>query len=183
MEPGGYPSPTPNNQLPFYDHTYASAGHIEDHQNNHDLQQQQGTDDDESEVDDGGQAPASLRGMVGSFGAFGGAQQAMQQAGLGGYSALPQGSVAYAQATGSPGAAPSSTPKSKERTKVSRACDECRRKKVRDPHALPLRMRDALVDIFPRRCRSAVMLLMRLARCHAPIVPGLEPAALSRVSR
>ncbi|KAF2772382.1 hypothetical protein EJ03DRAFT_266878 [Teratosphaeria nubilosa] len=44
---------------------------------------------------------------------------------------LPPGSVAYAQATGSPDAAPPNPLKQKERTKVSRACDECRRKKIR----------------------------------------------------
>ncbi|KAH9845070.1 putative transcriptional regulatory protein [Teratosphaeria destructans] len=44
---------------------------------------------------------------------------------------LPLGSVAYAQATGSPDAAPPNPLKQKERTKVSRACDECRRKKIR----------------------------------------------------
>lgn len=44
----------------------------------------------------------------------------------------PQGSVAYAQASGSADAAPPAPDKHKEkRTKVSRACDECRRKKIR----------------------------------------------------
>lgn len=47
-------------------------------------------------------------------------------------SAVPQGSVAFAQAGGSPGSAPPQQDKHKDkRSKVSRACDECRRKKIR----------------------------------------------------
>lgn len=45
---------------------------------------------------------------------------------------VPAGSIAFAQASGSPDAAHSAQDKHKEkRTKVSRACDECRRKKIR----------------------------------------------------
>ncbi|TKA27422.1 hypothetical protein B0A50_05034 [Salinomyces thailandicus] len=44
---------------------------------------------------------------------------------------LPPGSVAFAQATNSPDAAPPNPLRQRERSKVSRACDECRRKKIR----------------------------------------------------
>lgn len=69
-------------------------------------------------------APSSSH--LGNLGPFGQARVQMLPAGA------PQGSVAYAQASGSVDAAPPPPDKHKDkRTKVSRACDECRRKKIR----------------------------------------------------
>lgn len=44
---------------------------------------------------------------------------------------LPHGSIAFAQASGSDSAPPAAVKEKLPRTKVSRACDECRRKKIK----------------------------------------------------
>lgn len=74
-------------------------------------------------------APSS--NQMGSFGNFGNAPGSMTPTN-GMNAGAPQGSVAYAQASGSADSAPPAPDKHKDkRTKVSRACDECRRKKIR----------------------------------------------------
>lgn len=77
-------------------------------------------------------APSAPGGnQMGSFGNFGQVPGHMTPTN-GMHAGAPQGSVAYAQAIGLPDAAPPAPDKHKDkRTKVSRACDECRRKKIR----------------------------------------------------
>ncbi|TKA73750.1 hypothetical protein B0A55_05460 [Friedmanniomyces simplex] len=79
-------------------------------------------------IPDDPQLRANLATMVGSYdGGYGAHMPPGAQP-----PGLHQGPVSFAQPTGSPDAsAPNSVQKGKERTKVSRACDECRRKKIR----------------------------------------------------
>ncbi|GIZ39207.1 hypothetical protein CKM354_000259800 [Cercospora kikuchii] len=73
-------------------------------------------------------ADATDSSAMASFSAWG--TPMMGQNGTAG--GVPAGSIAFAQASGSADAAHSAQDKHKEkRTKVSRACDECRRKKIR----------------------------------------------------
>lgn len=76
-------------------------------------------------VPDDPQLRANLTNMMSSF------QYSSPSTPHAGSSSLLQGSGAFAQASDPADSAPGSALKQKDRTKVSRACDECRRKKIR----------------------------------------------------
>ena len=130
-----YPSPAAPNQsgtLPFYQNTQREQ---------QPQQQEHEQDGGASEVSERGEAhhpevpddPAlrtHLNNMMGGFGGFAPMLQHPMQSNGGPTSSLPPGSVAFAQASGSADSAPPLQQKT-PRTKVSRACDECRRKKIR----------------------------------------------------
>ncbi|CAK4031250.1 transcriptional regulatory [Lecanosticta acicola] len=145
-----YPSPAggPIQGLPFYQSTQSQPQH---HPERRTAPSPQGAQETEQRERTSASPSSQLRGeasgesqmrssLIGStFGNFG-----APTANMGSRTAAseptspegaPQGSVAYAQYTGSPGAAPPSVPlagdKKDKRQKVSRACDECRRKKIR----------------------------------------------------
>lgn len=127
-----YPSPSaaPNN-LPFYAHLQQHG--LEPHgQHEHRHSHSPDHEDDDDAQNDDADVGASLHNAMGSFGNFGAApgHQTYHSA-YAASSGVPHGSVAYAQANGSENAGPPMPDKSKPRTKVSRACDECRRKKIR----------------------------------------------------
>ena len=132
--PPRYPSPS-QNSLPFYQHNgrqpRASVEHEEQQQGegalDHGAQQDPRVHQQQQHVPDDPQLRANLANMMGNFGAgYGGLPAHVQ-----GSNGLPPGSVAFAQVTGSPDAAAPNPIRQKERSKVSRACDECRRKKIR----------------------------------------------------
>lgn len=120
-----YPSPT-QSSLPFYQHDAAAAGAVRPSiELEEEEQQRDGASDPEDPdqhhhhgaVPDDPQLRANLTNLTTDYPA---------------YPHLPPGSVAFAQATNSPSAhPPNALAKAKERSKVSRACDECRRKKIR----------------------------------------------------
>jgi hypothetical protein len=149
-----YPSPSaaPNN-LPFYAHLQqhgldSHRHHQNDHDRRHSHSPEDGEEDHDGPTEDDADVGARLHNAMGSamgsFGNFGGlsSQQAQTHPYHNAYAPssgehehehehVPHGSVAYAQANGSENAGPPMPDKSKPRTKVSRACDECRRKKIR----------------------------------------------------
>jgi hypothetical protein len=143
-----YPSPSRDARLPFYQHVGDDQRHDSDH--NADVQQNGGAAQQHDEqtnthaapesgyIPDDPQMRANLeRMMAGQFGSFGSLEallpsssQADQDAHFAG--AASHGHVNFAQVNGSPEAGPSHSAREKApRTKVSRACDECRRKKIR----------------------------------------------------
>ncbi|WPH01064.1 Hypothetical protein R9X50_00389900 [Acrodontium crateriforme] len=144
-----YPSPAPAG-LPFYQHPLGRLphGHTDDHDNENNNQQHNGSaqgpdehdpEDGEEEHEDDSLLPipddptlrANLADMMGTFdGSFGGVQAGGQMAGARS-SIVPTTSATFSQASGLSDTAPSSSLRQKERSKVSRACDECRRKKIR----------------------------------------------------
>ena len=148
-----YPSPSPaSNGLPFYQHTEQQAQEHGQQQRGpaepragvptptqtdhsaHPHAQAQAQTHAHHEVPDDPQLRANIIDRIGSFGNFGAPPPNMtrQSPPATPSSAIPQGSVAYAQFNGSADAAPPAADKNKDkRTKVSRACDECRRKKIR----------------------------------------------------
>ncbi|KXT04395.1 hypothetical protein AC578_3575 [Pseudocercospora eumusae] len=82
--------------------------------------------------DENGHFRSRTSNAMGSFGSFGAPPAHMLQHGEAASAAMPQGSVAYAQHNGTPDSAPPIPEKNpNKRSKVSRACDECRRKKIR----------------------------------------------------
>jgi len=141
--PQRYPSPR-ENALPFYQppqsqRQRSQSQEADEQQQEHggpsvaheSSQQPHGPGDHMRRSDhDDPQLRQTLSNMMNSFSGFpgGGPQVHLHNTGSSG---LPPGSVAYAQATGSSDATPPNPIRQKERTKVSRACDECRRKKIR----------------------------------------------------
>ena len=130
--PESYPSPGRPNQassLPFYgqpptEQQAQQGAHDQDDSGRGQDPQHGGQGDG---VQDDQEVRHQLTNMMSNFhGAFGGSMQPPYQHPDGGQQ-LPPGSVAYAQASGSADSPAHKTP----RTKVSRACDECRRKKIR----------------------------------------------------
>ncbi|KAK4635158.1 hypothetical protein CLAFUW4_01898 [Fulvia fulva] len=156
-----YPSPGPaSNGLPFYQQQQQQQQHTEQQAQEH--ERQHGSAESRAgvaaptqtdynaqtpsqsnpqppanahhEVPDDPHLRASIINRIGSFGTLGAPPPNMtrQSPPATPSSAIPQGSVAYAQYNGSADAAPPAADKNKDkRTKVSRACDECRRKKIR----------------------------------------------------
>ena len=136
-----YPSPGPasNSGLPFYQSSQRPDDHVQDND------EQDGPDertpsspeaDGEAhhEVPDDPQLRANLANMMGSFGNFGALTASLgNHMGSSSSSQMPHGSVAYAEGSGLGDAgSPFSTDRNKDkRNKVTRACDECRRKKIR----------------------------------------------------
>ena len=133
-----YPSPAPPNQtpnLPFYQQN--PNGEQREQRQEHERDEHDGGASESSErgrmmreAQDDPSLRAQLTNMMGNFGGFAHMQQ--QHNGPPG-SSLPPGSIAFAQASGS---ADSAQPQHGDRiktprSKVSRACDECRRKKIR----------------------------------------------------
>ena len=130
-----YPSPGPAAQqgqsLPFYQHNgqaqrpqEAAQGRTEQDGGASDVSE--GDGEAHQQVPDDPALRSHLANMMGSFNGFAPLMQQQPS------SSLPPGSVAYAQASGSSDVAPPPTDRHKQpRTKVSRACDECRRKKIR----------------------------------------------------
>ncbi|KAM0723795.1 hypothetical protein Q7P37_000785 [Cladosporium fusiforme] len=141
-----YPSPFQDSRLPFYQNTADDREHGSEHGDN--AQQQNGdtapqpreqqTAGIQGTVPDDPHMRATLQAMMGSsalgsldnFGALLPSQsQADHDSPFAG--PAPQGSTTF-RANGSPDTVPSQTTQGKApRTKVSRACDECRRKKIR----------------------------------------------------
>ena len=131
-----YPSPVPPaaQRMPFYQHIQESQRQQEDRRDQDGGASEPSEPDGDQahhEVPDDPALRSRLADVMGRFGGFGPIMQA-QQANMASPSSLPPGSVAYAQASGSAGVAPPSADRNRQpRTKVSRACDECRRKKIR----------------------------------------------------
>jgi hypothetical protein len=142
-----YPSPTREARLPFYQH-------VGDDQRQHpeptsDAQQNGGAarqDDEQAHrqlsgpdyVPDDPQMRANLErmmfGQLGSFGNLGALLPSSSQADQDAHfaTAASQGHATFAHTNGSPERGPSTSAREKApRSKVSRACDECRRKKIR----------------------------------------------------
>jgi hypothetical protein len=149
----GYPSPTrDNNALPFYQQGQPPRPRSQSQDGQQQQQQQQQQHDaapamqqnqqpplgDQNTSPEDAQLRASLTNVMSGYTNYNPpyppppppAQDPQQQQPVG-PTGLPMGSVAFAQATGSPDSAPPNPLRQKERTKVSRACDECRRKKIR----------------------------------------------------
>ncbi|KAF2172848.1 hypothetical protein M409DRAFT_16805 [Zasmidium cellare ATCC 36951] len=139
-----YPSPgrsSGGNNLPFYQHVQQPPPPLEpSHENNGGHSREGASPSPEAdngthrEVPDDPQLRAHIANMMGNVGTFGnfGAPPA-PMAGSSDRSppaTAPQGSVAYAQFNGSDAAPPMDRNRA-ARQKVSRACDECRRKKIR----------------------------------------------------
>ena len=132
-----YPSPAPPAQvpnLPFYqpdeEHRRVQQRQEREDQDGGASESSEAERETPQEVPDDPALRTHLANMMGSFGGF--APMVQQQLANGSSnSALPIGSVAYAQASGAPDSAPPSQDRRQARTKVSRACDECRRKKIR----------------------------------------------------
>lgn len=128
-----YPSPTHHSgNLPFYQNapSQPSRDSQDEPPQDDELETEQDEDDSEANVPDDPQLRANLADMMGSFGTFDG--PVPQQMGHSSTPTVPpRGSLAFAPFGGSPPSAPSHHSKQKERQKVSRACDECRRKKIR----------------------------------------------------
>lgn len=143
-----YPSPSRDAGLPFYQHVGDNQRHDPDPPG--DAQQNGGATQQDAEqasprtgsgpdyVPDDPQMRANLeRMMAGTFGSFGSlgallpsSSQAEQDAHFSGTASHSH--AMFSQANGSPETGPSHSVREKApRTKVSRACDECRRKKIR----------------------------------------------------
>ncbi|EGP88426.1 unnamed protein product [Zymoseptoria tritici ST99CH_1A5] len=130
-----YPSPSAaSNNHPFYQHLQQQSLESRTPQQNGRNTQSPGPGDDNTNrrMSEDSQMQAHLD-VMGSFGNFGSVpgQLPYPPPGAASSSQVPHGSVAYAQANGTADAGPPPPDKSKQRTKVSRACDECRRKKIR----------------------------------------------------
>lgn len=143
-----YPSPPQNHRLPFYQNADDTRGHGSDHGNegaqpqNGDAEPQQ--PDEERATDTQGVVPddphmrATLQAIMsgseyGSLNNFNALLSSQSQADHDSpFTGPAPQSSAFAQANGSPDIVPSQSAREKApRTKVSRACDECRRKKIR----------------------------------------------------
>jgi hypothetical protein len=143
-----YPSPSRDTRLPFYQDVGDDQRH--DHDPHDDIQQDSGAARQDAEqhhtrtvsgpdyVPDDPQMRANLeRMMAGQFGSFENlgallpsSSQAEQDAHFSG--AASHNHVTFAPGNGSPETGPSHSAREKApRSKVSRACDECRRKKIR----------------------------------------------------
>ena len=127
--PESYPSPQPQTQssgLPFYNHPQqeqqAQQGAQEHDQGHEHDPGRDGPQDDE--VPDDPALRNQLNSMMGNFSQF---APMMQHGHPNGGGQMPPGAVAFQQAGGSADSPAHKTP----RSKVSRACDECRRKKIR----------------------------------------------------
>ena len=130
--PESYPSPQPQTQpsgLPFYNQPQgeqpAQQGAHErgEHDQGHGPSAGRGGAQ-EDEVPDDPALRNQLNSMMGNFGNY---APMMQHAHPNGGGQLPPGSGGFAQASGNADSPANKTP----RSKVSRACDECRRKKIR----------------------------------------------------
>lgn len=155
-----YPSPRnnsiPNNSIPFYHHPHHnqqqqqhSQQHSQHSQHSQrlshhhgdrlDLGLHNGSGHGEQEADshqpvpDDPQLRANLATMMGTFGQFESPpMHSVFSASTSESPSLQHESLAFVQTGSSPEmAAPTSSSRQKERSKVSRACDECRRKKIR----------------------------------------------------
>ena len=177
---GSYPSPSNGARLPFYQHAEEEARRrtlqeeLEREQQQHQEQEQDGgasdgPEEQHREVPDDPQLRANLERMMGgfaggSFGNFGALLSGAQQAESSRAATAPQGSIAFAQANGSPGTAPPPPAREKvARTKVSRACDECRRKKIRC---------DALDETGSAPCTSCARTGTKCAFSRQPMKRG-----------
>lgn len=143
---GRYPSPAggPSNGLPFYPNHHQQQSErrtATEEQDTHESEQREEASASPSshtqrDAPDNSQIRTQMMGTFGNFGAptaHMGNRTAQEPTSPEG---APQGSIAYAQYNGSPDAAPPGVPLASERNKdkrqkVSRACDECRRKKIR----------------------------------------------------
>lgn len=148
QETQSYPSPFQSSSVPFFQNASDGREHTSDHGEDAPQQQNGGAahqPDDEQPTGTRGTVPddpnmrATLQAMMGSSGIasfdnLGALLSSQSQADHGPPFAGPasQGSVAFARTNGSPDTVPSQSAREKApRTKVSRACDECRRKKIR----------------------------------------------------
>lgn len=144
QQQSSYPSPSRDARLPFYQHV--GDDQRQDPEPNGDVQQNGGASRQDGEqahrqlsgsdyVPDDPQMRANLeRMMFGSLGNLGAllpsSSQADQDAHFAG--AAGHGNVAFPHTNESPDRGPSQSTREKApRSKVSRACDECRRKKIR----------------------------------------------------
>lgn len=129
-----YPSPSQDARLPFYQHVGDDQRHDSEHPD--DTQQNGGAARRENEhVPDDPQMRANLeRMMAGQFGSFGNFSALLPSSSQADQDAHFTGTAApgFTRGNGSPDALPPNAAREKApRTKVSRACDECRRKKIR----------------------------------------------------
>jgi hypothetical protein len=165
-----YPSPKQTQVLPFYQQVdqvnqapqpyQADAG---------DSRNAAGTstlaDDAVREVPDDPQLRANLASMMGNFGSFGAlSNHITEHTNAVNSSATAQGPVAYAQANEVVHESPQSPDQARDkRTKVSRACDDCRRKKIRC---------DALDESGSVACSNCVRTGARCAFSRQPLKRG-----------
>lgn len=134
-----YPTSNDSASHPYYNgythlHTLSNHDIHNRHATNHEDDDGDAPHQDHDHISEDPQLRQNLERMInagytgGSFGTFG-ILPAHENHNL---AQLPHGSIAFAQASGSSDAAPPALVKEKPaRTKVSRACDECRRKKIR----------------------------------------------------
>ncbi|KAF1823587.1 uncharacterized protein K489DRAFT_379583 [Dissoconium aciculare CBS 342.82] len=165
-----YPSPKQTQVLPFYQQV--------DQQDPSAQQYQEIAGDDRTasgssamaddlvrEVPDDPQLRANLASMMGNFGNFGALSNHMNEhAGAVNPSVTAESPVAYAQVTDVVHESPQSPDKARDkRTKVSRACDDCRRKKIRC---------DAVDESGSIACSNCVRTGVRCAFSRQPLKRG-----------
>lgn len=171
-----YPSPTHAARLPFYqDRNHdgrSSAAREEEHRLSRTTPGSNGgLHEARREVPDDPQMRATLEQMMrgsdssfGSLGSFGALlSHSIEDHETAQASGVPHGSIAYAHANGSPDAAAPMHSRDKPRSKVSRACDECRRKKIRC---------DALDETGNTPCTSCARSGLKCAFSRQPMKRG-----------
>ena len=176
-----YPSPSLAARLPFYQERgpreQESPNRAGEPSHDHTTPGNNGPGlglmhDERREVPDDPQMRATLEQMMrgpeasfGSLGSFGALlSQSIEDHDLPHRNGAPLGSIAYAQADGFPDAIPPPHAREKApRTKVSRACDECRRKKIRC---------DALDETGNTACTSCARSGLNCAFSRQPMKRG-----------
>ncbi|GAB7366604.1 hypothetical protein MBLNU230_g8589t1 [Neophaeotheca triangularis] len=131
---GDYPSPSGHDtQHPFYQELRDA---VRSQQDDHDEGTQEPAPSSHHQVPDDPQLRANLASMMGNmganFGSFGSVQHSEAFDNTNDTNnELPPDSIAYRQTSDSPAGPPAQPKNPDKRTKTSRACDECRRKKIR----------------------------------------------------
>lgn len=133
--PEDYPSPSDNQgndtHHPFYQELRDVARPPGSEHNHQDVGAEEPTQSSRHQVPDDPQLRANLASMMGNMGANFGGFGSVQHGDAYNPNDLPADSIAYRQASDSPAGPPTQPKNPDKRTKTSRACDECRRKKIR----------------------------------------------------
>jgi hypothetical protein len=165
-----YPSPKQTQVLPFYQQIDQVNQDPQPYQADASDGRDAGgaptlTDDTVREVPDDPQLRANLASMMGNFGSFGAlSNHITEHTNVANSPATAQSPVAYTQANEVIHESPRSPDQARDkRTKVSRACDDCRRKKIRC---------DALDESGSFACSNCVRTGARCAFSRQPLKRG-----------